>query len=609
MGVVKRGKMAQKVASLYAEISADTRKLKQGLTETKTGLTGASSQMGKFKADSLLAWGAIGGVVTSAGIAIKKVIDTTIQYGKSVDDLSRALGTSTEEASKLIQVADDLRIEQGQLQMAFRYALNKGVAPTIDGIKQLAVQYQSIKDPVEKAQFAMDKFGARSGLQMQKMLELTTTQFDEMAQSAENAGLVLDEKTVKATKDMWLELDTLKDKMEGMKIAVGIEIIPFLSKAVNAGTFLMDWNNQINNALKTQNQNLLTTTKSYKEYAEGMVAASVAAGKLTQEDAKLILAWAGTGKTLDDLATSQDMYEAGLVGLITNTGLLTEAEYDLSRQDLVTTARMQGLSASTTEAGSAAQRSWGQFYGLSEAIKRGGVKAEEVKQPIKSLLDGIDRNIDSPIAAFIKDLEFYRQGGGMFVKKFEEIKTALDEGKITPAEAEQYTKELYIAVADFQEEIGQIDATEAATNISETMGASVQEAKEWISGTDSVTSALTAVSSKPWWIDIYYKEHNKPDILGGGSGGGDVELEPGLVPGGAHGLHGIVPAGYPNDSYYIRATSGERVDVTPAGGGGGGGSRGDVYVIQNFYDQGAAALGMAYVETLRGQRLDASMGR
>ena len=46
--------------------------------------------------------------------------------------------------------------------------------------------------------------------------------------------------------------------------------------------------------------------------------------------------------------------------------------------------------------------------------------------------------------------------------------------------------------------------------------------------------------------------------------------------------------------------------LRPQGQGGGGG---DVYVVQNFYDQGAAALGMAYVETLRGQRLDASMGR
>ena len=41
---------------------------------------------------------------------------------------------------------------------------------------------------------------------------------------------------------------------------------------------------------------------------------------------------------------------------------------------------------------------------------------------------------------------------------------------------------------------------------------------------------------------------------------------------GAHGLSGIVPGGYPNDSFMIGATSGESVNITPAhmrGGGGG----------------------------------------
>ena len=41
---------------------------------------------------------------------------------------------------------------------------------------------------------------------------------------------------------------------------------------------------------------------------------------------------------------------------------------------------------------------------------------------------------------------------------------------------------------------------------------------------------------------------------------------------GAQGLSGIVPGGYPNDSFMIGATSGESVNITPAhmrGGGGG----------------------------------------
>lgn len=83
-------------------------------------------------------------------------------------------------------------------------------------------------------------------------------------------------------------------------------------------------------------------------------------------------------------------------------------------------------------------------------------------------------------------------------------------------------------------------------------------------------------------------------------------LEPGQVIGGARGLHGFIPPGFPNDSFLLAATSGERVDITPRGAAGGGG---EVTVYQYFANAGAAALGMAYVESLRAKRLDASMGR
>lgn len=52
---------------------------------------------------------------------------------------------------------------------------------------------------------------------------------------------------------------------------------------------------------------------------------------------------------------------------------------------------------------------------------------------------------------------------------------------------------------------------------------------------------------------------NEMNRLGGPQGGGGGE------PGGQHGLDMVVPPGFPNDSYRIWATSGERVQVTPPG--------------------------------------------
>lgn len=46
----------------------------------------------------------------------------------------------------------------------------------------------------------------------------------------------------------------------------------------------------------------------------------------------------------------------------------------------------------------------------------------------------------------------------------------------------------------------------------------------------------------------------------------------------------------------------------PISGGAGGGYSGDTYIEQNFFDAGAAAVGMAQVATMRRQRINSSMG-
>lgn len=599
--------MAEKVASLYAEVTAKTDGLKRGLTSAKGDLT----QFGKGMNDAVksvtgldIASLSVAGAVAGIGLALKKSITDTIAYGKEVDDLSRSLGISTEEASKVIQIADDLRIEIGALQMGFKTAIREGVNPNIEGLKRMAVEYQALPTPVEKAQYSLKMFG-RAGLELNKILELTPGQLDDMAKSAEQAGLVLDQTAVQATKDMWTEVDNLKDKMEGMKVKIGIEIIPYLTKAFNAAELILTWKTQINNALNEQNKNLQTTTKSYAEYTEGMLAAAMAAGKMSEEDAKLILAWAQSGQSLDELATSQDMYQAGLVGLIYNLGLMTEAEYDLARQDAVTAARMQGLATATTEAGGAAETSWGKFYALSEAIKRGGVKAEEAVNPLKGFLAVLDSNVASPLEAFIADLKWWMAGGGAINVAFQNLKTGLETGAITPEDAAKWAGELYTATEDVQVDLDNITADEAAANISKTLGVSLTEAKGYIDSSDGIYQALQKVTSTEWWINIYFKTHGDPvaGIDTGGTGADERGRYGG--PQGATGLNMIVPPGFPNDTYNVRVSSGERVSVSPSGQGG----EGDVYVVQNFYNAGAAALGMAYVDTLRGKRLDASMGR
>lgn len=454
---------------------------------------------------------------------LKSTVTDTVAYAEEVRDLSRALGTNAEEASKLLQIADDLKIEQTQLAMAFRYAINEGVDPSIDGLKELAKEYQGIRDPIEKAQFAMDKFGTRGGLQMQKVLELTTEQLDEMAQSAEDAGLVLSNEGVKAAREYEIAMDNLGDAAEGLKIKIGTGLIPVVTDFALLA-------------------NDLISLDAESWFDDGADAAA---------------------KFINSLFYGKDRIDDFNVGL-----------QRFAKEDAIATAATDGLAASVDNAGTQAKRSWGQFYALSDAIREGADAADDSLSPLQKMFEILDTDVASPIAAFIDDLKWYQAGGGNINRAFELIKEGVISGEITPSEGQTMLKGLFVAATDLQNELDMVDGEEAAQNISDTLGVSLEEATEMINGTDGIYGAMGALTSQPWYVDIYYREHNKPPQLGGGTGGGGggEELEPGLVPGGATGLHGIVPSGYPNDSYYLRATSGERVDITPRGQGGGSGN-------------------------------------
>jgi len=81
------------------------------------------------------------------------------------------------------------------------------------------------------------------------------------------------------------------------------------------------------------------------------------------------------------------------------------------------------------------------------------------------------------------------------------------------------------------------------------------------------------------------------------------------MPGGATGLSMIVPPGHPNDTFLLRASSGERVDIVPFGANGTMQQVISNYFTLYFPDEGSTALGMATVRQISRGRLNASMGR
>lgn len=258
---------------------------------------------------------------------------------------------------------------------------------------------------------------------------------------------------------------------------------------------------------------------------------------------------------------------------------------------------------STTEALPRGTQAW-EVY--AQSVRDTGTAAEEAQPSVRDILTTLDSDIASPIGAFIDDLKFMIAGGGEIAGEFKGISDALASGQITPEQAQGMLENLFVEAQNISVEAGLATATEAATSVSEQLGIPMDEAylklkdigTEWdamaaIDHTITMNIEANIMSGQDEWAflrklvdDRYFSITIEADLLGGGVGGGwenasgssgtrrpggpgDPAVGAGPNVGLAEGGYFVVPPGYPDDSYLVGVTSGERVDVRQPGQGGG----------------------------------------
>lgn len=176
------------------------------------------------------------------------VITETVAYAEEVRSLSRTIGASAEESSKLIQAADDVKVSYESLSTGMQIAIRNGLEPTVEGMGKLSDQYVSIQDPIGRAKFLLDNFG-RSGADLAPLMELGADGIRELGDAAESTGLVLSQVDIDATRTYEKAVDEIGDTFEGLKVEVGLELIPFISGELKAVSNLINAINIYNDSL------------------------------------------------------------------------------------------------------------------------------------------------------------------------------------------------------------------------------------------------------------------------------------------------------------------------------------------------------------------------
>jgi hypothetical protein len=233
--------MAEKIASLYAEITADTTKLQKGLGDGKKELGGFSSKLNStvkeltgFSISQISAAGAVAALVGG----VKKAIGDYSSYVEQVDKISMATGMASEETSRLIQVADDFRVDVGALSGALRMALQNGFNPTTEALANLSDRVMKIQDPTKRAAELQKIFG-RSWQEMIPFLERGGDAI-RAASDGISDGLVVTQSAIETNRKYQESVDNLGDAWTAFKFSLVGDILPAIAEALDKQSTAID---------------------------------------------------------------------------------------------------------------------------------------------------------------------------------------------------------------------------------------------------------------------------------------------------------------------------------------------------------------------------------
>ncbi len=219
--------------------------------------------------------GMVAGAFVAAYYTVDKVLDATVgtfvNYAAQVRELSRLTGTSAEDTSRLIQMADDLTISYESLQKALWAASKNGFDVNVESLAKMADEYVALGSASEKAEYLAKRFG-KSGAEMGKLLEMGSAGV-QAANAAIEENMILTEEAVAKAREYEIAVDNLSDAWQGYKVAMGQAISEPLTNFLKGSTTYV----------KLYNDGLEKATFGTYRYAQVQKNIVEAAKKATEE--------------------------------------------------------------------------------------------------------------------------------------------------------------------------------------------------------------------------------------------------------------------------------------------------------------------------------------
>lgn len=230
-------------------ITGDPKGALTAIDKVKGGLTGLSATAARLPGFTALG-AAVAGIFSAS--AIKGVADTadamaklSRRTGVAIEDLSAydyaigLSGSSTEEFASaldklnrnIVEAADGATAPAEafeRLGVAFRSS-DGSLRSTKDVLEDVMQAFSEMPEGPERAAIAMDIFG-KSGAKLASFLDLGTEGMAAMREEAERLGVIFTDDLAAASEQFNDNMARLSKGMEGLKISIGNEVIPVLTR-------------------------------------------------------------------------------------------------------------------------------------------------------------------------------------------------------------------------------------------------------------------------------------------------------------------------------------------------------------------------------------------
>lgn len=551
--------MGIKVASLYAEIGAKTDGLEQGLKRTQSGLMGARGKLTDFVS---------GLALVERGIAGLKAV---WEFGKEGAQLEFVTGKFNRLSTSIGTTSDALL---GELRTATR-GTRSDMELMSSATDFMALGLAKTKDEAVRLSRVAGALGMNMNQLVLTLTNQTTMRFDALGVSVDGF-----KEKVDALKKTGMDANAAFSEAFLQQAEAQIKRVGDIADT-SAGKIMQyeaAWAN-IDNTWK------MRAAPAMANLADGLVRIFDLTDSPSADNAAEVINAIFKGTFLESGSSKAQNAAEDLARGINKAYYSTRDFVDVLPQAKQQTWDLrEGLS----DLDMAAQKTSRSTGKLAEQIARSAEIAENSKQRLRDFLGIIDADVGSPIASFIDDMKWIEAGGGRINAAFEALKKGVETGLIPPGLAEQLGSELLLGAKDLEVTLDPAKLTQASQELSDTLGIPIAEARTRILSTDGIMGALQAIQSTEWQINMRFNYSGTlpPGFTGPGS---PYKPSPGIggpggIPGkdwdagGAHGLNMTVPSGYPNDSFLVGVTSGERVSVTPPGKTGMTGGGGDMFV-------------------------------